>query len=509
MPRATTTDTASTANATAETAERGVAFPAGDDAEVRPTTPTVRGIVADAARAVDPALAARAENAPNWREAYLGVLRDLTMTTAATPEAAVTIARDGLAAARTRLHVVTDAGEQPLDTWAFEDAVHQARGSIGSETVRGTRRPVTSLAVPYRGRELSGNDLERQLDTWVDGGVIEASCAAAVKRVINHPEWLSLPGHVVAEVGAGAEMGPLEMLCRWGARVLAIDIPHVAGRLEGLARNGAGSVTLPAHPGGGMGADIVRDPAAVTAWIDDQAGDDTVVFGMHAYADSGMHVRLTLAADLIAQYLLSARPSTVPAYLATPTDAFVVPHEIVDSARSRWAEHGSKGVAKKGLRAVSRGQLFSEPYPKGSHVADCLVAQQGPNYAVAKRLQRWRAVAAEADGRRVSFNVAPATLTRSVTKNPLLAAAYGGAHRFGVEVFAPETSRALMAALLVHDVMRDDVAAGTAATRRNPEELFSDNAAHGGLWRTAWAPRSALGVAAVLGAAHLLPHRRR
>lgn len=482
---------------------RGITFPAPDTAESadaeRPTTPTVRGIVTDAVRGSDAALAARVEGAKNWREAYLAAVRDLTMTTASTPQAAVDIARAGLDSAYRRMRVVGDDGhETPLAEWAFDDAVEAAHGTYEIRTIDGRKPRVEALAVPYKGRDLTGHDLERQLDTWVAKGVIEASCAEAVKRVINHPEWLSLPGHVLASVGAGAEMGPTDMLSRWGARILAVDIPRVSERLAKFAEAGAGSITLPVSDGE-AGADIVADPAGVAAWFADNAGDDTIVFGMHAYADSGMHIRLTLAADAIGQYLQRMRPTTVLAYLATPTDAFVVPQEIVDASRGRWQRHGSRGVAKKGLRLASRGQLFSEPYPKHSHVADCLVAQQGPNYAVAKRLQRWRAVAAEADGKRVSFNVAPATLTRSVTKNPVLRAAYGGAHHFGVEVFASETSRALMAALLVHDVMRDDLAPGEAPHRDHPEALFSDGAAHGGLWRTAWAPRSALGVAAMLG----------
>ena len=39
-----------------------------------------------------------------------------------------------------------------------------------------------------------------------------------------------------------------------------------------------------------------------------------------------------------------------------------------------------------------------------------------------------------------------------MVKNRALAAAYAGAHRFGVEVFEPATSNVLMAALLVHDL---------------------------------------------------------
>ena len=66
------------------------------------------------------------------------------------------------------------------------------------------------------------------------------------------------------------------------------------------------------------------------------------------------------------------------------------------------------------------------------------MAQQGPNYALAKRLQRWRATVARDGGATVSMNVAPPTRTRSVTKNRVLAAAYAGAGRFGVEVFEPD-----------------------------------------------------------------------
>ena len=88
----------------------------------------------------------------------------------------------------------------------------------------------------------------------------------------------------------------------------------------------------------------------------------------------------------------------------------------------------------------------------------------------------------------MSANVAPATATHSVMKNRLLAAAYSGAKRFGVEVFAPETSRVLMAALLVHDLRAQ------APAPIHPDDLFVAGAAHGGLWRVAYSPRSVLGL---------------
>lgn len=91
------------------------------------------------------------------------------------------------------------------------------------------------------------------------------------------------------------------------------------------------------------------------------------------------------------------------------------------------------------------------------------------------------------------MNVAPPTRTVSVVRNKALAAAYAGAHRFGVEVFEPETTRVLMAALLVHDLMAE------APAFSEPWRAEATNAVHGGLWRAGYAPRSALGLAAVLG----------
>jgi hypothetical protein len=145
---------------------------------------------------------------------------------------------------------------------------------------------------------------------------------------------------------------------------------------------------------------------------------------------------------------------------------------------------------------LSGGRLLRRAYLPGEDpgICDGLVPQQGPNYALAKRLQRWRATVARDSGAVVSLNVAPPTRTRSVLKNRALAAAYAGAHRFGVEVFEPATCKTLMAALLVHDLHTSG-----APELAHPWQDEAVAAAHGGLWRIAYAPRSALGIAALLG----------
>ena len=86
----------------------------------------------------------------------------------------------------------------------------------------------------------------------------------------------------------------------------------------------------------------------------------------------------------------------------------------------------------------------------------------------------------------------------------MLAAAYAGASSYGVEVFEPETSNALMAALLIHDLRNPAAAANPSTDLVHPLDLFVDQAAHGGLWRLPYEPRSVLTLAALEG---MLPTR--
>ncbi len=179
------------------------------------------------------------------------------------------------------------------------------------------------------------------------------------------------------------------------------------------------------------------------------------------------------------------------------SDVFAVPSEAVaQSVHAYETRSRAVKLAGRPLRMLSGGRLLRRAYMPGVDpgINDSLVPQQGPNYALAKRLQRWRATLARESGMTVSMNVAPPTRTRSVVKNRVLAAAYAGAHRFGVEVFEPATCKVLMAALLVHDLHT-----GGGPAHAHPWQDEAHAAAHGGLWRIAYAPRSALGLAAALG----------
>ncbi|GGO72158.1 hypothetical protein [Nocardioides deserti] len=472
--------------------QHGLVFPSDDEGR-RSTTAVGRAVVADALRAVDEVGARAAERETAWRGEYLLYFRRLVEAGLGAPEDAVGIARAGLNSLHERMRVLGDGDEVPLAEWPT--------GSGGTTyfdqvEVEGTGERVDELVLPYRGDRLRGDEIRRQVDRWVEAGVVEPSVAEAVGAVLDNPKWLRLEGHTVAVIGAASEMGPLQALTRWGARVAAVDLPkaNLWDRVADTARAGAGTVVAP-QVGATPGADLLADVPALSQWLAEQPG--TLVVGNYVYADGATNVRVSTAVDELSRRLLTDRDDVALAFLATPTDVFAVPGEAVAQATERYETRSrtAKTVGRP-LRAASGGRLLRRPYAPGTApgVNDSLVPQQGPNYALAKRLQRWRATVARHEGATVSMNVAPPTRTRSVVKNRALAAAYAGAHRFGVEVFDPSTSNVLMAALLVHDLHT-----GGGPRHEHPWQDEAYAAAHGGLWRTAYAPRSALGLAALLG----------
>jgi hypothetical protein len=477
----------------------GVSF-AADTEGRRSTTRAGRTIVADALRPVDPAGALGAEQETAWRTRYPLHFRRLVEAGVATPEAWRAIAAAGLDAVRRTLVVAAEAdgADRPLATLADAPAARRLR----TVEVAGEAPRASGLELPYRGRTLRGPHLTAQLDRWVEQGVIEPSAAAAVRAVADHPEWLALEGRTAVVLGAGSEMGPLQPLLRWGATVAAVDLPREAvwQRVLRTARQGAGRLLVPVDAAADVdlesaaGADLLAEVPDVADWLAGLEG--RLVLGNYLYADGATHVRVSVAADALATRLCEVRDDTALAFLATPTDAFAVPRDAVEHATNAY--RGRSATAKvigRPLRWASRGRLMHRAYPPDADpgIADAIVPVQGPNYALAKRIQRWRATAARSEGRLVSFHVAPSTRTRSVVKNRALAAAFAGAHRFGVEVFEPDTSNTLMAALLVHDLSTDPVA------HEHPWQDEAYAAVHGGLWRAPYAPRSALGLAAALG----------
>ena len=490
----------------------GVVFPVSADGR-RSTSAVGRAVVADALRATDPAGALGAERETNWRSGYLVHFRRLIEAGLASKAAWLAIARDGLGSLHSRMWVAAPGGDE---AGLGSLLTAPARRTVGTVTVHGTGTAVSEFSLPYHGERLRGDALARQLDAWVTAGIIEPTSADAIRAVAAHPEWLRLTGKTVAVLGAGAEIGPLPVLLSWGVRVAGVDLPRAGlwDRVLATARDSAGTLLVPvAAPPGSPGAphgegagseralperaglDLAAEVPAAADWLAGTGGP--LVLGNYVYANGAANVRVSAAVDALTVRLQAARDDLALAFLATPTDVFAVSADAVaQSARAYAARSRGAKLAGRPLRTLSGGRLLRRAYLPGADpgISDSLVAQQGPNYALAKRLQRWRAALARDGGATVSMNVAPPTRTRSVVQNRMLAAAYAGAHRFGVEVFEPATTTVLMAALLVHDLHT-----GGGPAHAHPWQDEAHQAAPGGLWRIAYAPRSALGLAALLG----------
>jgi hypothetical protein len=490
-------------------ATEGVQFPV--TGERRSSTEAGKTILSRAAASVHEGLARDIASASEWRKTYVDHLGDVVEAGIPSYGRARDIAEAGLEAVRDTMVFLRGDDELPLPS-AFE---RYNEAAFETFELRGEGKPSVTLSIPFRGDRLEGDALLRQLDAWEAKGTIEPSCNQAVREVMANPEWLDLSDLDVVVLGAASEMGPLQTFLGWGAHVIAVDLPRPGlwERVIEVALEGAGRLSIPVRAGSktdiGMiaevaGADLMTEAPEVRTWIDSFEGD--LALGNYVYADGGDFLRLAAVVDAMIQSLIERRGPMSLAHLATPTDVYAVPSDVVGAARS-GRRAGLRGAVHSVTRTLTGRRLYLDNYRDTTFdedgrtwgLSDCLVPQQGPNYALAKNLQRWRATVAREGGSITSANLAPATRTRSVVKNRVLAAAYAGAPRFGIEIFQSSTSAVLMSTLLVHDLRNPKALAHPEVALDHPYDLLIDGAAHGGLLRMAHEPRSILPLAVLLG----------
>eukprot|EP00293_Proteomonas_sulcata_P001924 CAMPEP_0184327796 /NCGR_PEP_ID=MMETSP1049-20130417/143275_1 /TAXON_ID=77928 /ORGANISM="Proteomonas sulcata, Strain CCMP704" /LENGTH=362 /DNA_ID=CAMNT_0026650071 /DNA_START=1 /DNA_END=1089 /DNA_ORIENTATION=- len=273
-------------------------------------------------------------------------------------------------------------------------------------------------------------------------------------------------------------MGPFQMLKELGAHIIAVDIdsPKLWKRLiEEVKYNSAGDISFPMKvPYTGQegqalyeqcGANMITDTPAVRNWMMEAVPElcqgKRVTMGAYAYLDSEWHVRVNLACDAIMSGVMDSYGADKVAlhYLPTPTDAYVIPEPAAHAIKYHhdtapmWQKGLEVALGPMGRMVPNKPELLKRDDGQDVYIMDGLVETQGPNYALAKRIQQWRAILARQQGARVCFHVAPATATQSVIHNKLFAAAYGGSHYFKpVEIFYQEFSSAVCGALLINDI---------------------------------------------------------
>ena len=274
---------------------------------------------------------------------------------------------------------------------------------------------------------------------------------------------------------------------------------------------------------GSPGADLLTDAPAIRDWLSGLEPDRRLVVGSYAYLDGGDHALVAAAMDAIASSLASERANSTLAYLSSPGTAFPIPEAAWrDAERRREAEAGTWWHAP--VAFASGGAVGAVPALRSRALAraeevvrvhDGHMVLQGPNYALAKTSQNWRAAAVEGERRRsggtsarVSANVAPASRTESMRHVKTVAVGLEGQKHFPPLVpFDADVASALMTALLLTDVFgpgeaeaeAEAEAEGGGGGGRHPMDVFSTKAVHGGTWRCAWSVDSIARAAYVAG----------
>ncbi len=342
--------------------------------------------------------------------------------------------------------------------------------------------------------------------------MLEPDAAQSIIGVVKNKSWSDFSTKVFVMMGAGAAMGPFLTLMAMGANVVAIDIdiPVVWERLLAIAQNSAGTFTFPLKKpqeqctspkdmAANAGGNLIAQAPEIANWIVDLYPGKQLVLGSYVYLDSAMFVKVSVACDAIFARVLAARKDTALAMLGTPTDVYVIPEAARRAAVANYSLREPANLLLLPLRLLApvAGAVLKHPVLAPNYgrpvvaedkaqfyLCEGITVPQGPNYILSKRMQQWRCIVARNAGHIVSFNVAPSTRTASVVKNKQFAWAYDGMGYFpAVEVFEQETSNPTMAALLLADINDPTSAANPAVQLRNPLEVFSRNAVHGGAWR--------------------------
>ncbi len=457
-------------------------------------------LLAYAIETIDPKAAEALRKDKNFRKTYTEHIVKQVEISLSSPEAALLIAQRGL----DWIYQNYSFNNQPL----FSVKIPTTTFTHISFTGKGKNE---KMMLPYNGEKLTGTAITNQLDSWTSSGTIEPGAKDAILSTLNHPEWIkNLKDTIFVCLGGGSAMSPTLSLLSMGLHVVVVDLdgrPNVWNPLIQHAKRHTGTLTVPVKlseaknkdVASHCGANLLTDTLDIIQWLSTLFPTKKMVIGSYAYLDGVKHVQISVAMDMIVSHLIQRGRVSSIAYLCTPTDVHVIPDPAKLAAE---ANYQSSTTLARLLRPFLDPNVRPTVTSKNGDtfaIVDALMIQQGVNYAVAKRIQHWRAMVARSQGIWASSNVAPMTNTVSVTHNRLFRWAYSGAHFFRpAEIFEISTSATVMTWILLHDISDPKSSANPNTHLRNPLELFSFTSFNGGVWRNGFKINDVGTVAAVL-----------
>ncbi len=503
--------------------EQGIVFPL-DKYHKRSSTLVAKKILSASVADFDPNLSNSILREKKWRKNYLKYINRINIAGIKSGENTLITAQRGLEAAYRNMTFIRNDQEMSIDTAMkkFDSPLfHSVKIEGGQESEN------REFNLPYNNKILSKDHLLNQINEWQTQGIFEPSFGNALRKLISHKEWLDLSGITFVIMGAGSEISPLKTLLSFGATVIAIDLerPDIWKNLIEFTRTTSGSLIFPIKAPVNLklnddglatmaGANLTSQTPEIRTWLKNM--DTTFTIGAYAYADGAKFIKLAMAMDAIIKDLTQTNKNHTIAFLLTPTDSFAVPMEVVnESIRKQKRNYfsyllfGLFNFISMGTQFVRHNDQIITNNNKRYGLSDNMISQQGPGYIMAKNIQKWRCLVSLKENIHVSGNVAPATTTRSVFKNKLIATGYAGLAFFKAEAFKSETTAGMMAAALIHDLNNKPSIENSTNKYEHPLEFFMITANHGGLWRIAYKPRTVLAFSVLLGVIKALKEKIR
>mmetsp|Transcript_25015 Transcript_25015/g.35841 ORF Transcript_25015/g.35841 Transcript_25015/m.35841 type:complete len:581 (+) Transcript_25015:116-1858(+) len=474
-----------------------------------------------------------------WRKKYPFFVNSIIQIQArATPEEALSMCQAGLDAVHSNMRfattnegapslvlsakdsIVSQSSEQQ-ETFYFDSLVlyGQKEEKVGDAQMHMEWKVPSSSKIPNSFRNVSGDTIKKQLQALVNYGCMEPSAASAASEIMVQKTLEeiseSLKDKVFVLLGATSELGPVIPLAQLGATIVAVARPgkKLEALIQEIQTTTKAELILPVKIqkqisdssetiGGNNqtpGADLLHDTPQLARWIASLCPQKQLVIVPLAYLDGEANVRAVTAMDLIVEYVIqhrdgnntsgtSATSRTALTFLISPGTPHVISEEAAKDAIQRYefasapAWHSAFRFMPAFVGGFSK-YCISDPLPPNNfRVYNGLSETQGPNYALSKCMQQWRAMLANSQGHIVSANVSPPAKTQSMVSHSQIAKWLDGLQAFPPMVaFDPCMARTLMTSLLIWDLTTPRSTAQQKCP--HPAMLFLENSVHGGCWR--------------------------
>jgi hypothetical protein len=249
----------------------------------------------------------------------------------------------------------------------------------------------------------------------------------------------------------------------------------------------------------GAGADALMDTPEIINWLVELFKSHPLVTNktLHMYSgiylDGGMFVRASMSMEMIVSECTKRLPNhKLPAllYIDTPSHAHIVAKETYHGHLKQQQQAPVLMKIGAMLGMIKNPTVVLSPGDKENIVVmDFLATQQGPNYALAKQLQRWRAIWS----RHSTVLLFPDQKGRDVPKAKQLVSLTLGPAAKTESVMHSKTMAMVMALIMIRDLTSRDA----MGNPENVEEevrgtnaklnFLVENAWHGGYWRSPYA----------------------